>query len=83
MSHALPWERLADCQHCPHLLHCLYTAALLVLLLYCCSRWYRDPSLPILRTEITRFPLAVLEIKLSLAEGEPAPDWVAELVESG
>jgi hypothetical protein len=46
-------------------------------------RWYRDPSLPIHRTEITRFPHAVLEIKLSLVEGEEAPDWVAELVDSG
>jgi hypothetical protein len=46
-------------------------------------RWYRDPSLPIHRTEITRFPHAVLEIKLSLAEGEAPPDWVAELVDSG
>lgn len=46
-------------------------------------RWYRDPSLPVHRTEITRFPHAVLEIKLSMAEGEAPPDWVAELVDSG
>lgn len=26
---------------------------------YCTCRWYRDPSLPILRTEVTRFPHAV------------------------
>ena len=46
-------------------------------------RWYRDPGLPIHRTEITRFPHAVLEIKLALSEGEQAPEWVTELVDSG
>ena len=35
------------------------------------------------RSEITRFPHAVLEVKLSLPEGENAPDWVADLIESG
>lgn len=40
------------------------------------GRWYRDPSLPINRSEITRFPHAVLEVKLSLAEGEHSPAWV-------
>lgn len=34
------------------------------------GRWYRDPALPVPRTEITRFPHAVLEVKLSLPEGE-------------
>lgn len=47
------------------------------------GRWYRDPTLPIHRTEITRFPHAVLEVKLSLAEGQVAPAWVSELLESG
>ncbi|GAB4819711.1 hypothetical protein N2152v2_006757 [Parachlorella kessleri] len=48
------------------------------------GRWYRDPSLPVHRTEITRFPHAVLEIKLSLGEEEGgAPDWVQELLDSG
>eukprot|EP00887_Chlorella_sp_A99_P007158 scaffold2.g7158.t1 len=48
------------------------------------GRWYRDPSLPIHRTEITRFPHAVLEIKLALPDGEQAPpEWVTELVDSG
>jgi len=46
-------------------------------------RWYRDPSLPIPRSEITRFPHAVLEVKLSLAEGQEAPEWVQELIDSG
>lgn len=47
------------------------------------GRWYRDPSLPVHRTEITRFPHACLELKLSLAEGEAPPEWVADLVDSG
>lgn len=46
-------------------------------------RWYRDPGLPTPRSEITRFPHAVLEVKLSLPEGETAPEWVADLIESG
>jgi hypothetical protein len=41
-----------------------------------CVRWYRDPSLPLPRTEITRFPHAILEVKLSLSPGEEAPEWV-------
>jgi len=36
----------------------------------------RDPSLPINRNEITRFPHAVLEVKLSLGEGQQSPAWV-------
>ncbi|KAK9807603.1 hypothetical protein WJX72_003876 [[Myrmecia] bisecta] len=47
------------------------------------GRWYRDPTLPLPRTEVTRFPHAVLEVKLSLPEGVQAPTWVAELLESG
>ncbi|KDD74760.1 VTC domain-containing protein [Helicosporidium sp. ATCC 50920] len=47
------------------------------------GRWYRDPGLPVHRTEITRFPHAVLEIKLALPEGDAAPDWVKDLMESG
>lgn len=35
------------------------------------------------RTDITRFPHAVLEVKLSLPEGQSAPDWVTDLIESG
>ncbi len=51
-------------------------------LLLCC-RWYRDPNQPIPRTDITRFPHAVLEVKLSLPEGQVAPEWVTDLTESG
>lgn len=47
------------------------------------GRWFRDPSLPVHRTEITRFPHAVLELKLALTEGQETPSWVQELVESG
>ena len=47
------------------------------------GRWYRDPKLPIHRTEITRFPHAVLEVKLALPDGESAPDWVQDLMSSG
>jgi uncharacterized membrane protein YidH (DUF202 family) len=47
------------------------------------GRWRRDPALPTPRTEITRFPHAVLEVKLSLHQGEEAPEWIKELLESG
>lgn len=30
------------------------------------DRWFRDPSKPVPRNEITRFPHAVLEVKLQL-----------------
>ena len=43
------------------------------------QRWYRDPELPLHRTEMTRFPHAVLEVKLALGPGEEPPTWVREL----
>ncbi len=46
-------------------------------------RWYRDPTLPVPRTEVTRFPHGVLEVKLSLPEGQQAPEWVQDLLDSG
>ena len=46
-------------------------------------RWFRDPTLPVPRSEYTRFPHAVLEVKLSLPEGQSAPQWVTSLIESG
>ena len=46
-------------------------------------RWFRDPTLPIPRGEITRFPHGVLEVKLSLPEGQKAPEWVQDLLDSG
>lgn len=39
--------------------------------------------LPIPRGEITRFPHGVLEVKLSLPEGQKAPEWVQDLLDSG
>ena len=45
-------------------------------------RWFRDPSLPVPHSEITAFPHAVLEIKLSLLDGEEAPAWVADLAQN-
>ncbi|WPT18114.1 Vacuolar transporter chaperone 4 [Picochlorum sp. SENEW3] len=47
------------------------------------GRWYRDPKLPIHRTEITKFPHAVLEIKLALPDGEAPPEWVQNMMSSG
>eukprot|EP00798_Chlamydomonas_sp_ICE-L_P020547 gene20547-27337_t len=47
------------------------------------GRWYRDPALPVHRTEITRFPHAILEVKLSLSEGQTSPSWVQDLLDSG
>jgi hypothetical protein len=47
------------------------------------GRWYRDPSLPIQRTEITRFPHAVFEIRMALGSEQSTPEWVQELIESG
>ena len=46
-------------------------------------RWFRDPTLPLPRHELTRFPHAVLEVKLSLPEGQKAPEWVQDLLASG
>jgi len=47
------------------------------------GRWYRDPNQPLPPTEITRFPHAILEVKLSVKENEVAPLWVTDLIESG
>jgi hypothetical protein len=44
---------------------------------------FRDPELPLARTDITRFPHAVLEVKLSLPEGTDPPAWVVDLTEDG
>lgn len=47
------------------------------------ERWYRDPDTPVPPSEITRFPHAVLEVKLQLEEGAKTPEWVTELIDSG
>jgi SPX domain protein involved in polyphosphate accumulation len=40
------------------------------------QRWYRDPNKPVPLNEITRFPHAVLEIKLQLEDENMTPPWV-------
>ena len=47
------------------------------------DRWCRDPKVSVMRDEITHFPHAILEVKLSLKEGQDAPIWVQELLNSG
>mmetsp|Transcript_15229 Transcript_15229/g.33224 ORF Transcript_15229/g.33224 Transcript_15229/m.33224 type:complete len:743 (+) Transcript_15229:514-2742(+) len=48
------------------------------------AKWFRDPDKPLADNEITRFPHAVLEVKLELggANSEP-PQWVTDLQNSG
>ncbi|KAL7472453.1 hypothetical protein ACHAXS_012788 [Conticribra weissflogii] len=48
------------------------------------AKWFRDPEKPLEPNEITRFPHAVLEVKLELggANSEP-PQWVTDLQNSG
>ena len=46
--------------------------------------WHRDPNLTIAHNQITRFPHAVLEIKLELkGENATPPKWVTDLQTSG
>mmetsp|Transcript_19369 Transcript_19369/g.57570 ORF Transcript_19369/g.57570 Transcript_19369/m.57570 type:complete len:691 (-) Transcript_19369:27-2099(-) len=45
-------------------------------------RWYRDATKDIPANEITRFPYAVLELKLALKEDEEQPAWTRPLVDS-
>lgn len=46
--------------------------------------WHRDPSWVLQPNEITRFPHAVLEVKLQLTGGAMTPpSWVTELQNSG
>eukprot|EP00210_Caulerpa_lentillifera_P001787 g1717.t1 len=47
------------------------------------GRWFRDPALPVHHHEITSFPHGILEIKLSLREGQDVPQWVQDLLDSG
>lgn len=46
-------------------------------------RWYRDPAVSVPLNEITRFPHAVLEVKLQLQGEDATPPWVTELIQSG
>lgn len=46
--------------------------------------WHRDPSTTLAHNDITRFPHAVLEVKLELkGENSAPPSWVTELQNSG
>mmetsp|Transcript_16444 Transcript_16444/g.23197 ORF Transcript_16444/g.23197 Transcript_16444/m.23197 type:complete len:728 (-) Transcript_16444:153-2336(-) len=46
--------------------------------------WHRDPNGILAQNEITRFPHAILEIKLEIKEGSMgAPQWVTDLQNSG
>lgn len=48
------------------------------------SVWHRDPNMTLAHNEITRFPHAVLEIKLELKGDSAAPPkWVSDLHNSG
>ena len=46
------------------------------------DEWKRSSPLTSL-AQVTQFPHAVLEIKLQLATGAVAPEWVTELLQSG
>lgn len=47
------------------------------------NRWYRDPLLPFGQTDITRFPHAILEVKLQLTDESATPTWISALLNSG
>jgi len=47
------------------------------------DRWFRDPSKKVPKNEITRFPHAVLEVKLQLQDESEIPSWVSNLINSG
>ncbi len=47
------------------------------------NRWYRDPSLPYREGDITRFPHAVLEVKLQLGNESDTPQWIHDLFQNG
>ena len=40
------------------------------------GRWYRDAARSIPSSDLTRFPFAVLELKLALAEADDLPAWL-------
>jgi uncharacterized membrane protein YidH (DUF202 family) len=47
------------------------------------TRWYRDPTKPFQETDITRFPHAILEVKLQLADEGASPEWITKLINGG
>ena len=47
------------------------------------ARWYRDAHQSIPSSDLTRFPFAVLELKLALGEADDLPPWLRPVLESG
>jgi len=47
------------------------------------GRWYRDPSLYLSHSDITRFPHAILEVKLQVTDESAIPSWITDLIQSG
>lgn len=47
------------------------------------GRWYRDAARSIPSSDLTRFPFAVLELKLALAEADDLPAWLRPVLASG
>ncbi|KAG5176603.1 VTC domain-containing protein [Tribonema minus] len=47
------------------------------------GRWYRDPALPFAHNDITRFPHAILEVKLQVTDEASTPPWITHLLKSG
>jgi uncharacterized membrane protein YidH (DUF202 family) len=47
------------------------------------ERWFRDPQSAVPLNEITRFPHAVLEVKLQILGEDATPQWVVDLINSG
>jgi hypothetical protein len=47
----------------------------------CGHRRRNELAHPWKRTEVHRFPHCVLEVKLSLPEGQTAPEWVTDLID--
>jgi SPX domain protein involved in polyphosphate accumulation len=44
------------------------------------GRWYRDPSKPFEKADITRFPHAILEVKLQITDEAATPQWINNLL---
>ena len=48
------------------------------------KKWHRDPKKPLADNEVTRFPHAILDVKLELGgDNVAAPQWLTELQNSG
>ncbi|CAN0344071.1 unnamed protein product, partial [Phaeothamnion confervicola] len=47
------------------------------------GRWYRNPAETLPPTAITRFPHAILEVKLQVEDESKTPGWIKALLASG